>query len=106
MFLSFHCGPAGKESTCNVGDLGLIPGLPRSPGDGKGSPLQYSGLENSMDCILHGVTKSQIRLSNFHFHLSYRIGVVNVYKDACKLTSIYKYYSVNCSLKFILEKTT
>ena len=67
MFLSFHCGPDGKEFACNVGDLGLIPGLPRSPGDGKGSPLQYSGLENSMDCILHGVTKSRTWLSNFHF---------------------------------------
>ena len=46
-------------------DLGLIPGLGRSPGDGKGYPLQYSGLENSMDCIGHGVTKSQTRLSDF-----------------------------------------
>ena len=43
------CGSAGKESACNVGDLGLIPGLGRSPGDGKGYPFQYSGLENSMD---------------------------------------------------------
>ena len=45
----FPCGSAGKESTCNVGDLGLIPGLGISPGEGKGYPLQYSGLENSMD---------------------------------------------------------
>ena len=45
----FPCGPAGKESACNAGDLGLIPGLGRSPGEGKGYPLQYSGLENSMD---------------------------------------------------------
>ena len=50
----------GKESTCNAGDLSLIPGLGRSPGEGKGYPLQYSGLENSMDCIVHGVTKNQI----------------------------------------------
>ena len=49
---------AGKESACNVGDLGSIPGLERSPGEGKGYLLQYSGLENSMDCIVHGVTKS------------------------------------------------
>ena len=48
-------------------DLGLIPGLGRSPGEGKCYPLQYSGLENSMDCIVYGVTKSQIRLSGFHF---------------------------------------
>ena len=48
----FPCGSAGKESAYNVGDLGLIPGLGRSPGEGKGDPLQYSGLENSMDCIV------------------------------------------------------
>ena len=47
----FPCGPAGKESTCNEADLGSIPGLERSPGEGKGYPLQYSGLENSTDSI-------------------------------------------------------
>ena len=62
------CGSAGKESTCNVGDLGSIPGLGRSPGKGKGYPLQCSGLENSMDCIVHEVTKSWTQLSHFHFH--------------------------------------
>ena len=67
VFLGFPCGSAGKESACSVGDLGLIPGLRRSPGEGKGYPLQYSGLENSMDCIVHGITKSQTRLSNFNF---------------------------------------
>jgi len=55
----FPGGSAGKESACTVGDLGLIPGLGRSPGEGKGYPLQYSGLENFMDCIVHGVTKSR-----------------------------------------------
>ena len=55
-----------KESACNAGDLGLIPGLGRSPGEGKGYPLQYSGLENSMDCIVHGVAKSWTWLSDFH----------------------------------------
>ena len=64
--MGFPCGLAGKESTCNAGDLGFIPGLGRSPGEGKGYPLQYSGLENSMDYTEHGVAKSQIRLSNFH----------------------------------------
>ena len=49
VFLGFSCGSAGKESACNAGDLGLIPELGRSPGDGKGYSLQYSGLENSMD---------------------------------------------------------
>ena len=52
---------------CNVEDLGSISGLGRSPGEGKGFPLQYSGLENSMNCIDHGVTKSQTQLSDFHF---------------------------------------
>ena len=47
--LCFPCGLAGKESTCNAGDLGSIPGLGIAPGEGKGYPLQYSGLENSMD---------------------------------------------------------
>ena len=51
------CGSAGKESACNAGDLGSIPGLRRSPGEGKGYPLQYSGLENSMDCIVHGAVQ-------------------------------------------------
>ena len=50
----FPRGSAGKESACNVGDLGLTPGLGRSPGEGKGYPLQYSGLESSMDCTAHG----------------------------------------------------
>ena len=63
----FPGGSAGKESTCNVGDGGSIPGLGRSPGEGNCYPLQYSDLENSMDCIVHGVTKSQTRLSDFHF---------------------------------------
>ena len=45
----FRGGPAGKEPACNVGDLGSIPGLGRFPGEGKGYPFQYSGLENSMD---------------------------------------------------------
>ena len=50
-----------------MGDLGLIPGLGRSPGEEEGYPLQYSGLENSMDCVVQGVTKSSTRLSDFHF---------------------------------------
>jgi len=54
VFLGFPCGSAGKESTCNAGDLGSIPGLGRSPGEGKGYPLQYFGLENSMDCMVMG----------------------------------------------------
>ena len=66
LIMSFPCGWAGKESACNAGDLGSIPGLGRSPGEKKGYPLQYSGLENSIDCIVHGVVKSQAQLSDFH----------------------------------------
>ena len=61
----FPGGSAGKESACNVGDLGLIPGLGRSLGEGNGYPLQYSGLENSIDFIVHGVAKSWTQLSDF-----------------------------------------
>jgi len=66
--MGFSCGSAGKESTCNVGDLGSIPGLGRSPGEGNGYPLQYSGLENSMDFVVHGVAKSRTGLNDFDFH--------------------------------------
>ena len=65
--LGFPCGSAGKEFACNAGDLGLIPGLGRSCGEGKGYPLQYSGLENSMDSLVHGVAKSRARLRDFYF---------------------------------------
>ena len=69
VFLGFPGGSAGKESTYNGGDLGSISGLGRSPGEGEGCSLQYSGLENSMDCIVHGVAKSLTRLSDFHFQV-------------------------------------
>ena len=69
MPLGFPGGSDGNESSCNVGDLGLIPGLGRSPGEGNGYPLQYSCLENPMDrgawwATVHGVAKSQTRLSD------------------------------------------
>ena len=70
--LAFPGGSDSKESACSVGDLTLIPGLVRFPGEGNGNPPQYSGLENSIDrgawqATFHGVTKSWILLSNFHF---------------------------------------
>ena len=68
VFLGFPCGSVGKESTCIAGDLGLMPGLGRSLGEGKGYPLQYSGLGNPMDYIGHAVTKNQTQLSDFYFH--------------------------------------
>ena len=64
VFLGFPSGSAGKGSACNVEDLQCG----RTPGKGKGYPLQYSGLENFMDYIVHGVTKSRTQLSDFHFH--------------------------------------
>ena len=70
--VGFPGGSDSKESACSAGDLGLIPGFGRSPGEGNSHPLKYSGLENSMDrgpwqATVHGVTKSLTRLSNFHF---------------------------------------
>ena len=66
--LGFPGGSAGKESVCNVGDLGSIAGLGRFLGEENSYLLQYSGLENSMDCIVCGVAKSQTGLRDFHFH--------------------------------------
>ena len=63
--VGFPDSSVGKESTCNAGELGLISGLGRSPGEGKGYPHQYSGLENYMDCIVHGVAKSRTQVSDF-----------------------------------------
>ena len=67
--MGFPCGSAGKESVCNLGNLDLIPELGRYPGEGKDYPLQYSGLENSMAYIVHGVAISRTWLSDFHFPL-------------------------------------
>ena len=65
--MGFLCGSAGKEFACNAGDPGSVPRSGRSPGEGNGYPLEYSGLENFMDCIVHGVGKSWTQLSDFHF---------------------------------------
>ena len=96
IFLGFPCSSTGKESTCNMGDLGLIPGLGRSPGEGKGYPLQYSGLENSMYCIVHGVRKSWIWPSNSHFSLS---------KSLKTFKEHFSKYDSDNSYKFELERT-
>ena len=86
VFLGFPGGSAGKESACNAGDLGSTPGLGRSPGEGKGYPLQYCGLEISMDCIVHGVAKSQAQLSKLFlaalvFVAVHRLSLVAVSRD-------------------------
>ena len=77
VFLGFPYSTVGKESTCSEGDLDSIPGLERSPGEGKGYPLQYSGLENSIECMVHGVTKSWTWLSDFQNNYFARL-----YKDS------------------------
>ena len=89
--MGFPVSSTGKESTCNSGDLGSIPGLRRSPGEGKGYPLQYSGVENSMDCIVYGVTKSQTRLSNFYLHTLMLSETGQIEKDKyCMFSLIYE----------------
>ena len=88
VFGGFPCGSAGKESSCNVGDLGLTPGLGRSPGEGKGYPLHYCGLENSMDCIVHGIKKSQDTTKRLS--LSYVYASVTHFAVQLKLTQRFK----------------
>ena len=80
--ISLPGGSDGKES-CNVGDLDLIPRLGRSPGEGNGYPLQYSGLENSMDCIVHGLAKSQRRLSEFIYFNILFLDLVHISLAGC-----------------------
>ena len=65
----FPCGSAGIESTCSAGDLGSIPGLGRSPGAGKGYPLQYSGLQNSMDCIESDMSERLSLFTYIYLHI-------------------------------------
>ena len=79
--MGFSRGSDGKESACNAGDLGSIPGLGRSPGKKNGYPLQYSDLENPVDrrvwwATVHGVAKSQTRLRDFHFHFSFTVNYI------------------------------
>ena len=75
VFLGFPYASAGKESSCNMGDLFLIPELGRSPGERKCYPLQYSGLENSTDYIVHGVTRSWTQLNDFHFTFMFSLKI-------------------------------
>ena len=88
-FFGFPGGSAGEESAFNMGCLGLIFGLGRSPGVKKGYPLQYSGLEYSMDCRVLGVTNRWTRLSNFHFQLSRPSNLLP--------SPISKYFSQSCN---------
>ena len=88
LLMGFPDSSVGKESTCNAGDLGSIPGLGRSPGEGKGYPLQYSGLENSMDYIVHAVAKNWTRLSYFHL-LSDVSSIVHHHMNIYYFTELY-----------------
>ena len=72
--MDFPHSSVGKDSAWNAGDPRLIPGSGRSAGEGKGYPLQYSGLKNSMECIGHGVANSRTQLSDFHFHFTIYAG--------------------------------
>ena len=108
--LPFLSGSAGKKHACSVGDLSLIPGLGRSPGEGKGYPLQYPGLEKCMDCIVHGVTKSQTRLSNFHFHFTFTQNPTQASASPGSFPLILQCYSMlvtgfSLSFFFFLKKT-
>ena len=81
MLVSLTLWLSVKESACNAGDPGCIPGLGRSTGEGIGYPLQYSGQENFKDSRVHGVTESQSRLSNLHTHrLQLKEGVIPLLK--------------------------
>ena len=88
LVLDFPDDSAGKESICSVGDLGSVPSLGKSSGGGKGYPLQYFGLKNPMDYIVHGVAKSQTRLSDLH---SLQVpGVRTLYPSICSLHHLRK----------------
>ena len=103
VFMSFPGGSAGKESTFNVGDLGSVPEMGRSPGEGNGYPLQCSGLENSMDYIAHRVTKSWTRLSDFHTQFTIHVWIS--YLPCCTLETNTTLYINYTSIK-IKYKTT
>ena len=81
----FPGGSDGRETACNAGDPGSIAHSGRSPGEGNGYILQYSGLDNSMDCIVHGVAKSGTRLSDFHFSLALTLKCVQSVTDSSNM---------------------
>ena len=103
--LGFPGGSAGKESTCNVGHLGSTPWLGRSPGEGNRYPLQNSGLENSIDCIVHGVSMSRTWLSDFHFHLSSSWILIKLLNPLCLDLVICRIIAVKHSPHRIVKDT-
>ena len=99
-YWGFPGSSAGKESTCNSGDLGSIAGLGRSPGEGIGYPFQHFGLDNSMDCIVHAGAKSRTWQSHFHFH--HLLLETNKWNVILELRNYYfKYKQINTEIFFI-----
>ena len=95
--MSFPGGSEVKAAACNAGDMGLIPGLGRSPGERNGNPLQYSRLENSMDrgawwATVHGVAKSRTRLSDFTHSLTHAKAGPLEKPSLCKLYTHFSFY--------------
>ena len=105
MHLFFLDSSVVKESACNAGDPGLIPGLGRSSGEGKSYALQYSGLENSMECMVHGVAKSQTRLSDFSLHFKLCDHYLKITHKQRKYRNV-QTKSNQCSVKIRLQVTT
>ena len=103
--LGLPCGSSGEESACNSEDLGLIPGLGRSPGEGKVYPLQYSGLRNSMGCIVHGIEKSQTQLSNFHVVGKFPFFFFNFFQYNSTEINLLIYKSKKNEISFSKDKT-
>ena len=99
--LAFPGSSAGKESACDVGDPGSIPGLGRSPGEGKGYTLQNSGLENSVDCVVHGVTKSWTQLSGFHFTSLWILAYKFLGKNCFQFSWVYTLERNNCIIWYV-----
>ena len=109
LYRDFPHGSTGRESACNVGNLGSVPGLGRSLGEGKGYPVQYSGLENSINCIVHGIAKSWTRLSDFHTHTYYIEYFIYIYiYDTVVRFSVnsVKVIEVSTVLSFVIDPLT
>ena len=94
--MGFPDSSVGKESACNAGGPGSIPGLGRSAGEGIGYPLQYSDLENFMDCIVHGVAKNRTQMSDFHFHFLFSLYMCVYIYYICVYVYIYVMYTYMC----------
>ena len=97
LFLGFLGSSAGKESACNVGGLGSVPELGRSPGEGNGYPLQYSDLENSMDCIVHGGHKESDRTEQLSLSKPFNFNEIysNVISDITNMCSLLIFFSAS-----------